>query len=117
MSQQQASVSQGQICSDNLTCCHTETEVADPTFHLTQSQYTDTGPASPSADPITPGRVVTVATAAAVMVLAEEQGEVRERERYRQTESQSQSSMCCIRLHTSVPGPLELMCWKAVRRL
>ena len=29
-SQQQASVSQGRICSDNFTCCHTETEVADP---------------------------------------------------------------------------------------
>ena len=53
-SQQHASVSQGRICSDNLTCCHTEIEVADPTFYLTQSQYTDTGPTSPSADPITP---------------------------------------------------------------
>ena len=39
---------------DNFTCCHTEIEVADPTFHLTQSQYTDTGPTSPSTDPITP---------------------------------------------------------------
>ena len=54
-SQQQASVSHGRICSDNFTRCHTETEVADPTFYLTQSQYTDTGPTSPSADPITPG--------------------------------------------------------------
>ena len=54
-SQQQASVSQGRICSDNFTCCHTETEVADQTFYLTQSQYTDTGPTSPSADPISPG--------------------------------------------------------------
>ena len=54
-SQQQASVSQGRICSDNFTCCHTEIEVADQTFYLTQSQYTDTGPTSPSADPITPG--------------------------------------------------------------
>ena len=54
-SQQHASVSQGRICSDNFTCCHTDIEVADPTFHLTQSQYTDTGPTSPSADPITPG--------------------------------------------------------------
>ena len=44
MSQQHASVSQGRICSDNFTCCHTETEVADQTFYLTQSQYTDTGP-------------------------------------------------------------------------
>ena len=54
-SQQQASVSQGRICSDNFACCHTEIDVADPTFYLTQSQYTDTGPTSPSADPITPG--------------------------------------------------------------
>ena len=54
-SQQHASVSQGQICSDNFTCCHTQIEVSDQTFYLTQSQYTDTGPTSPSADPITPG--------------------------------------------------------------
>ena len=54
-SQQHASVSQGRICTDNFTCCHTEIEVADPTFYLTQSQYTDTGPTSPSTDPITPG--------------------------------------------------------------
>ena len=54
-SQQHASVSQGRICTDNFTCCHTETEAANQTFHLTQSQYTDTGPTSPSADPITPG--------------------------------------------------------------
>ena len=55
LSQQHASVSQVRICSDHFTCCHTEIEVADPTFHLTQSQYTDTGPTSPSTDPITPG--------------------------------------------------------------
>ena len=55
MSQQQARVSQGRICSDNFTCCHTEIQVAYQTFYLTQSQYTDTGPTSPSADPITPG--------------------------------------------------------------
>ena len=55
MSQQHASVSQGWICSDNLMCCHTETEVADQTFYLTQPQYTDTGPTRPSADPIMPG--------------------------------------------------------------
>ena len=54
-SQQQASVSQGRICTDNFTCCHTEIEAADQTFHLTQSQYTDTRPTSPSADSITPG--------------------------------------------------------------
>ena len=54
-SRQQASVSQGRVCSDKFTCCHTEIEVADQTFYFTQSQYTDTGPTSPSADPITPG--------------------------------------------------------------
>ena len=54
-SQQHASVSQGRIYSDNCTCCHTEIEVADQTFYLTRSQYTDTGPTGPSADPITPG--------------------------------------------------------------
>ena len=54
-SQQHASVSQGRICSDNFTCCHTEIKVADQTFHHTQSQYTDTGSTSPSVDPITPG--------------------------------------------------------------
>ena len=54
-SQQHASVSQGWICSDNFTCCHTEIEVADQIFYLTQSQYTDTRPTSPSADLITPG--------------------------------------------------------------
>ena len=48
-------VSQGRICSDNFTCCHTEDEVADPSFLLTQSHYTDTGPTSPSTDPITSG--------------------------------------------------------------
>ena len=54
-SQQHAIVSQGRICSDNFTCCHTEIEVADQTFNRIQSQYTDTGLTSPGADPITPG--------------------------------------------------------------
>ena len=53
-SQQHASVSQGQICSHNGMCCHIEIEVADQTFYLTQSQYPDTRPTSPSADPLTP---------------------------------------------------------------
>ena len=30
-SQQHASVSQGRICTDNFTCCHTEIEAADQT--------------------------------------------------------------------------------------
>ena len=54
-SQKHVSVSQGRICSDNFTCCYTEIEVADLTLHLTQSQYNDTGPTSPSTYPITPG--------------------------------------------------------------
>ena len=54
-SQQHASVSQGRICSDNFTCCLIEIEVAHQTFYLTQSQYTDSGPTSPSTNPITPG--------------------------------------------------------------
>ena len=51
-SKQQASVSQGRVCTDNFTCGHTEMEVADQTFYLTQSHYTDTGSTSPSPDPI-----------------------------------------------------------------
>ena len=39
----------------SLRAATLEIEVADPTFHLTQAQYTDTGPTSPSIDPITPG--------------------------------------------------------------
>ena len=42
-------------CISGTDLLSTETEVADPTLHLTQSQYTDTGPTSPSAGPITPG--------------------------------------------------------------
>ena len=58
-SQQHASASQGRICSDNFTCCHTDIEVANQTFHLIQSQYPYTGSTSPSTDPITPGREAT----------------------------------------------------------
>ena len=46
-------VSQGWICSDKCMYCHSEIEVADQTFCVTQSQHTDTGSTSPSADPIT----------------------------------------------------------------
>ena len=41
-SPQHASVSQARICSDRFTCYHTELEVADQTFYLTQSQYSET---------------------------------------------------------------------------
>ena len=53
-SQQHTSVSRGWICSDSCTCCHTEIEVADRTFHLTQSRKTDTRPTSFSTHSITP---------------------------------------------------------------
>ena len=48
-------VSQRWICFDNCTCCHTEKDVADQTCYLTQSPCPDTGPTSPSADPLMPG--------------------------------------------------------------
>ena len=41
--------------SDEFTCCHTEIQVADQTFYLSQSQYTDIGPTNPSTDPVTAG--------------------------------------------------------------
>ena len=52
-SQKHAGVSQRRICSQNCTSCHTEIEVADQTFYLTQ--YADTRKASSSTDPLTPG--------------------------------------------------------------
>ena len=48
--QQNASASQGRLCIDNFTCCHTGIEVANQTFYLAQSQYTDTGQTNPGAD-------------------------------------------------------------------
>ena len=55
MSKQHARVSQGRTCSDNYTCRQTESNRADQTSYLNQSQYTDTGTTSLSADPTTPG--------------------------------------------------------------
>ena len=67
--QRHAGLSQGQVGSrpsnmlvylrdrsahGNSMCCHTQTEDADQTCYLTQSQYTDTRPTIPSTDPITP---------------------------------------------------------------
>ena len=51
-SQQHPSVSQGQICSDDCMCCLDEIEFAN---FLSHPLYADTGPASLSTDPITPG--------------------------------------------------------------
>ena len=52
-SQHHASISQGWFCSDKCKCCHTENKAAYQTCYLTQSQYTDPRPTSPSADPVT----------------------------------------------------------------
>ena len=41
--------------AENITCCHTELEISDQTFHLTQSLYTDSRPTSPNTDLLTPG--------------------------------------------------------------
>ena len=49
-SKRDAGISQGGICLDKSTCYHTKTEVADQTFYLIQSLYTDTGPTSSRAD-------------------------------------------------------------------
>ena len=49
--QQHASLSQGRICSDNSTCYHTEVEVADQTFYLTQSQHMTPGRPVPALAP------------------------------------------------------------------
>ena len=48
-SKQHDSVSRGRICSNKCTRCHTETEVADQTFCLTQSQYTSSSSSSSSS--------------------------------------------------------------------
>ena len=54
MSQQHTGVSQRRIFWKNCTSCHTETEVKDQTWYLTQIQYTDGGPTSLNSDPVTP---------------------------------------------------------------
>ena len=53
--------------------CHTEVQVADQTFHLIQSQYTDTKLTSPITDPEKPGawQGTTVATGVPVFKLLE----------------------------------------------
>ena len=38
--------------SGSISLSHIEIETEDPTFHLTWSQWIDTGPTDPSADPI-----------------------------------------------------------------
>ena len=55
VSQQHASVSQGRVYLHNCICFYIGTEVADQICYLTQSQYIDTGPTSPSTNSIMPG--------------------------------------------------------------
>ena len=63
MSKQHASVSQGQICSENCTCCHTKRDNADQIRYRVQSQYTDSsGQTIPSTDSVTSGMSGRVAT-------------------------------------------------------
>ena len=45
------SASLGHICKESSTCCNPEAEVADQTCFLTQPQYIDTRPNSPTTDP------------------------------------------------------------------
>ena len=45
----------GSACLDSCTYCHTEIDASDQACFLTQSQWTDTRPASLSIDPITSG--------------------------------------------------------------
>ena len=49
------SLCQGRVCLDNFMRCHTEVENAYQTCYPTQSLYIDTGPTSPTTDPIAPG--------------------------------------------------------------
>ena len=46
--------SQGQICKHKFLCCHTETEAAHQTCYFSQSMCSDTGPPSPTSDPVMP---------------------------------------------------------------
>ena len=59
-SQQHSKYTTGTDLLRSSTCCHTGVEAAYQTCLLTQSQYTDTGPAIPSTDPshspLTPGQ-------------------------------------------------------------
>ena len=54
-SQQHASASQGRICSGNLRAATLRKKLQ---IKLSTSQYTDTRPTSPSADPKMPGALV-----------------------------------------------------------
>ena len=44
------------ICLERVMCCHTQTEITDPTCYLTHSEYTDTWSVSQSPAPLTPGQ-------------------------------------------------------------
>ena len=56
-------MSKGRICQDELTCSHTEIEVADPTGGIVHLQYINTGRTSTSIDPVTLGKEVARAPA------------------------------------------------------
>ena len=50
----------GQIYSHNRTCCHTETDTADQTCSPILSQYTDTKQSSPSPEPMSGAKQVSL---------------------------------------------------------
>ena len=53
---QKQSVSQGKICSDNLSFSHIETSCSSIRLAVSpKSQYADTGPTSPCTEPVIPG--------------------------------------------------------------
>ena len=45
----------GLITEVSVVCAAIPVEVVDQICYLTQSQYTDTGPTSPSTNPVMPG--------------------------------------------------------------
>ena len=51
------SVLKGRVGLDNGMCCHTETDVADPTCYPTRVRHIERGQTTPSTDPITSGNV------------------------------------------------------------
>ena len=53
-SRNKQTLSQKRLFINNVTCRHTKTNVSIKTCHFTRSEYADTKPTSPSADPLTP---------------------------------------------------------------
>ena len=54
VTQRPSNTLQGRTYSHSCPNCHAEIKAAKQTCSFTQSQYTDTGPTSPSVDPVAP---------------------------------------------------------------